>query len=120
MRPACVPAFPSLPWPWLSQAEFDHYVDVFTETGFTGGLNWYRALHKDFEEAQGSNYVVDIPALLVYASDDWFFFEASYEGLDAYLPQIEQHEITDAGHWVQMEKPDEVNGYLTDWLKSNF
>jgi microsomal epoxide hydrolase/non-specific protein-tyrosine kinase len=106
--------------PLGSEEDLRFYVDVYEKTGFTGGLNWYRALRKDFEEAQGSEYVVDIPALLVYASDDWFFFEASYDGLDAYLPQIEQHEIADAGHWVQMEKPDEVNGYLTNWLKSNF
>jgi pimeloyl-ACP methyl ester carboxylesterase len=103
-----------------SEEDLRFYVDVYEKTGFTGGLNWYRALRKDFEEAQGSNYVVDIPALLVYASDDWFFFEASYDGLDAYLPQIEQHEVADAGHWVQLEKPDEVNGYLTGWLTRNF
>jgi pimeloyl-ACP methyl ester carboxylesterase len=96
------------------------YVDVYERTGFTGGLNWYRALRKDFEEAQGSEYVVDKPALLIYASDDWFFFEAGYEGLDAYLPQLEQHEIADAGHWVQMEKPDEVNPHLVAWLQKNF
>jgi pimeloyl-ACP methyl ester carboxylesterase len=96
------------------------YVDVYERTGFTGGLNWYRALRKDFEEAQGSEYVVDKPALLIYASDDWFFFEAGYEGLDAYLPQLEQHEIADAGHWVQMEKPDKVNALLVAWLRSNF
>jgi pimeloyl-ACP methyl ester carboxylesterase len=96
------------------------YVDVYERTGFTGGLNWYRALRKDFEEAQGSDYVVDKPALLVYASDDWFFYEAGYEGLDAYLPQLEQHEIADAGHWVQMEKPDEVNAFLVAWLQKNF
>jgi pimeloyl-ACP methyl ester carboxylesterase len=96
------------------------YVDVYERTGFTGGLNWYRALRKDFEEAQGSDYIVDKPALLIYAGDDWFFFEAGYEGLDAYLPQLEQHEIADAGHWVQMEKPDEVNALLVSWLKNNF
>jgi hypothetical protein len=90
--------------PLGSEDDLRFYVDVYEKSGFTGGLNWYRALRKDFEEAQGWEYVVDIPALLVYASDDWFFFEASYEGLDAYLPQIEQHEIADAGHWVQMEK----------------
>jgi pimeloyl-ACP methyl ester carboxylesterase len=103
-----------------SDEDIAFYVDVYKRTGFTGGLNWYRALRKDFEEAQGSDYVVDKPALLVYAADDWFFFAESYEGLDAYLPQIEQHEIPDSGHWVQMEKPDEVNGYLVDWLTRNF
>jgi pimeloyl-ACP methyl ester carboxylesterase len=96
------------------------YVDVYERTGFTGGLNWYRALRKDFEEAQGSDYIVHKPALLIYASDDWFFFEAGYEGLGAYLPQLEQHEIADAGHWVQMEKPDEVNALLVSWLQRNF
>src|SRR6202000_368955 len=96
------------------------YVDLYERTGFTGGLNWYRALRKDFEEAQGSDYVVDKPALLGWGDDDWFFPAAAYDGLDAYLPQIEQHEIADAGHWVQMEKPDEVNRYLVDWLKATF
>jgi pimeloyl-ACP methyl ester carboxylesterase len=106
--------------PVADDDEIAFYVDVYERTGFTGGLNWYRALRKDFEEAQGSDYVVDKPALLVYASDDWFFYEAGYEGLDAYLPQLEQHEIADAGHWVQMEKPDEVNAYLVAWLQKNF
>jgi len=106
--------------PLVDEDELRFYVDVYERTGFTGGLNWYRALRKDFEEAQGSNYVVDKPALLIWADDDWFFPAAAYDGLDAYLPQLEQHEIPDAGHWVQQEKPDEVNGHLTAWLKSNF
>jgi pimeloyl-ACP methyl ester carboxylesterase len=106
--------------PLGSEEDLAFYVDVYERTGFTGGLNWYRALRKDFEEAQGSDYVVDKPALLVYSTDDWFFPAAAYDGLDAYLPQLEQHAIESAGHWVQMEKPDEVNTYLVDWLTRNF
>jgi pimeloyl-ACP methyl ester carboxylesterase len=106
--------------PLADDEEIGFYVDVYSRTGFTGGLNWYRALRKDFEEAQGSNYVVDKPALLVYAADDWFFPAVAYDGLDAFLPQIEQHEIADAGHWLQQEKPDEVNALLVPWLQRNF
>jgi soluble epoxide hydrolase / lipid-phosphate phosphatase len=106
--------------PIVSDEELAYYVDVYSQTGFTGGLNWYRALRRDYEEAQGSDYVVNRPALLVYAADDWFFPAVAYDGLDAFLPQIEQHEIPDAGHWLQQEKPIEVNALLTAWLKRNF
>jgi pimeloyl-ACP methyl ester carboxylesterase len=106
--------------PIVSDEELAFYVDVYSRSGFTGGLNWYRALRKDFEEAQGSSYVVDKPALLVYAADDWFFPAVAYDGLDAFLPQLEQHEIADAGHWLQQEKPAEVNEYLAGWLQRSF
>jgi len=106
--------------PIVSDEELRYYVDVYSRTGFSGGLNWYRALRKDFEEAQGSNYVVDKPALLVSAADDWFFPAVAYDGLQEYLPQLEQHEIPAAGHWLQQEKPEEVNAFLTAWLQRNF
>ena len=34
--------------PWLSAAELDHYVGEFGRTGFTGGLNWYRNLDRNW------------------------------------------------------------------------
>lgn len=29
---------------WLSEEEFNYYVTKFDQTGFTGGLNYYRAI----------------------------------------------------------------------------
>jgi pimeloyl-ACP methyl ester carboxylesterase len=106
--------------PIVSDEELRYYVDVYSRTGFTGGLNWYRALRRDWEEAQGSDYVIDRPALMISAEDDWFFPAGATDGLDALLPQIELHEIPDAGHWLQQEKPAEVNALLTAWLERNF
>ncbi len=34
---------------WLSQEELDHYIAEFTRTGFTGGINWYRNLDRNWE-----------------------------------------------------------------------
>src|SRR5690606_3387377 len=34
---------------WLSQEELDHYVAEFTRTGFSGGINWYRNLDRNWE-----------------------------------------------------------------------
>ena len=33
---------------WLGEDELDHYIDEFTRTGFTGGLNWYRNLDRNW------------------------------------------------------------------------
>ena len=34
---------------WLSQDELDHYIAEFTRTGFTGGINWYRNLDRNWQ-----------------------------------------------------------------------
>jgi len=103
--------------PFVTDEERQFYVDVYSRTGFTGGLNWYRALRVDFEEAQGSEYVIDKPALMISSADDWFFMRGSTDGLEELLPQVEKHEILDAAHSIQQEKPAKVNALLLPWLK---
>ena len=54
-EPASLPA-------WLSQEELDHYVAEFRRTGFTGALNWYRNLDRNWEltpELEGAK--VEVP-----------------------------------------------------------
>jgi pimeloyl-ACP methyl ester carboxylesterase len=106
--------------PIVSEQELAHYVEVYSRTGFSGGLNWYRALRTDWEEAQGSDYRIDKPALMISAADDWFFPAGSTEGMGDLLPQLEEHVIADAGHWLQQEKPAEVNALLVPWLQRSF
>jgi pimeloyl-ACP methyl ester carboxylesterase len=104
----------------LTDEELAVYVDTYKRTGFTGGLNWYRALHEDWREALGQSFVVDKPALMISAADDWFFPRGATEGMEQLLPQVEKHVIPDAGHWLQQEKPQEVNELLVPWLERNF
>ena len=104
----------------LTDEELSFYVEMYKRTGFTGGLNWYRALHKDWEEAQGYEYVIDKPALMIAAADDWALPVDFTEGMETLLPQLEKHIIPDAAHWLQQEKPDEVSELLTGWLRRNF
>ena len=106
--------------PIVNDQELQFYVDIYQRTGFTGGLNWYRALRKDYEEAQGSNYTIDKPALMISAEADWFMARGSTDGMQSRLPQLEMHVIADAAHWLQQEKPDEVNAILVPWLKRHF
>jgi pimeloyl-ACP methyl ester carboxylesterase len=100
----------------LSDEELAVYVDTYRQTGFTGGLNWYRALHKDWKEGLGHEFVIDKPALMISAADDWFFPRGATDGMEELLPQVRKHVIPDAGHWLQQEKPDAVNALLLEWL----
>jgi pimeloyl-ACP methyl ester carboxylesterase len=101
----------------LTDEELAVYVQTYERTGFTGGLNWYRALHKDWEEGLGHDFVVDKPALMISAADDWFFPRGATDGMEELLPQVEKHVIADAGHWLQQEHPDAVNALLLSWLE---
>jgi pimeloyl-ACP methyl ester carboxylesterase len=104
----------------LTDEELAVYVETYNRTGFTGGLNWYRALHEDWREALGREFVVDRPALMISAADDWFLPPDFTEGMEQLLPQLEKHVVPDAAHWLQQEKPQEVNDLLVPWLERSF
>ena len=55
---------------WLSQAELDHYVAEFSRTGFTGGLNWYRNLDRNWQLTEGVAATVAVPSLFIGGSLD--------------------------------------------------
>jgi pimeloyl-ACP methyl ester carboxylesterase len=106
--------------PTVSEEELRFYVDVYERSGFTGGLNWYRVFARNFEEAQGADFTIDKPALMISAADDWFFARGSTDGMEDFLPQLEAHVVPDAAHWLAQEKPDEVNSILVPWLERVF
>lgn len=104
----------------LSDEELEVYVAAFAKTGFTGGLNWYRALHATWAEALEHDFAIEKPALVIFAADDWFFSRKARDGIERLVPRVEKHVIPDAGHWLQQEKPEAVNSLLVSWLRRNF
>lgn len=118
-----LPEAPPLPWPWLSVDEFDHYADVFTRTGFTGGLNWYRALDVNWE--RGAAYAgakIEVPTLFVAGTNEpvlQMLGTRTVDRMAEFVPDLRGvHLIDGAGHWVQQERPDEVNELLVAFLRS--
>jgi pimeloyl-ACP methyl ester carboxylesterase len=57
---------------------------------------------------------------MITAADDWFFARGSTDAMPDLLPQVEMHTIEDAAHWLQQEKPEEVNAILVPWLQRSF
>jgi pimeloyl-ACP methyl ester carboxylesterase len=113
------PALPS----WLSEADLDYYAQEFSRTGFRGGLNWYRNLRRNWElSGPWRGQPIRQPSLFIAGSRDGVLrFPAAQAQLDAYpktLPGLRgSHILEGAGHWVQQERPGEVNALLIAFLK---
>lgn len=103
-----------------STEELNVYVKAFKETGFTGGINWYRNFTRNWETTEGLEQKVKAPSLMISAADDVVLPPSMAVGMEQYVPDLEKHIIEDCGHWTQQEKPQELNALIVDWLKRRF
>jgi pimeloyl-ACP methyl ester carboxylesterase len=110
---------PTLP-AWLTEADLEIYVEAFERTGFTGGLNYYRNLDRTWElTADLAGRRVEPPALFLTGSRDPVGRFMPAELMDGWVTDLrEKIVIEGAGHWVQQERPGEVNTALLSFLGS--
>lgn len=103
---------------WISAEELDHYIAEFTRTGFTGGLNWYRNLDRNWEIlADPPAATISVPALFVAGADDPVLtFMRPERASEVVTGPYREVIIEGAGHWLQQEKPERVNDALLDFL----
>ncbi|MFB4319837.1 alpha/beta fold hydrolase [Actinomadura sp. 21ATH] len=116
-----LPEAPPLPWPWLSEEEFAYYVTEFRRTGFTGGLNWYRANDLVWREKQARpDEPVTVPTLFLVGDRDpvhEIMGAGSLEAMRELVPGLRTVRVLEgAGHFIQMEAADEVNAAMLDFL----
>lgn len=99
--------------PLMSESDLAVYVRAFEESKFTGGINWYRNLDRDWHLLADVGPIIYQPALMIYGERDAV---ARAENLAAFVPDIEEIHL-DSGHWIQQEKPAETNRAILDWLE---
>ncbi len=105
---------------WLPGADLDHYVTEFERTGLAGGLNRYRNLDRDWEDfAAFRRQPVRVPALFVGGEKDGpvIWGAPAIARFGETLPELRgKHILPGCGHWIQQERPDEVNEALLGFL----
>ena len=107
---------------WLLQEDLDYVVSQFENSGFRGGMNYYRNFHRNWEiteHLQGAK--IKIPVLFIAGSRDMVIAGAEKESLTATISRATEDLrdvvlIPEIGHWVQQEAPDEVNQAISDFL----
>jgi pimeloyl-ACP methyl ester carboxylesterase len=103
---------------WLSEEELQVYVDAFERTGFTGGLNWYRNIDRNWELTEPyAERRVEQPAMFLTGELDPVRRFMPAEAMNGWVTDLrEQIVVPGAGHWVQQQAPDEVNAALLAFL----
>jgi pimeloyl-ACP methyl ester carboxylesterase len=107
---------------WLTPDDLDYYAGEFSRSGFRGPLNRYRTSELDFaQQAEIANRRIEQPAAFIAGSLDPVL--GFLPGVDL-VARMREH-VTDlrlvriidgAGHWVQQERPAEVNAALLEFL----
>jgi pimeloyl-ACP methyl ester carboxylesterase len=111
--------------PWLRQADLDVFADEYRRSGFRGGLNWYRNIDRNWAlTAPWQGAVIAQPALFIAGTNDAVITgsmgKRALDEMADVVPNLERKVLLEgAGHWIQQERPDEVNAALIDFAQKH-
>jgi pimeloyl-ACP methyl ester carboxylesterase len=103
---------------WISEQELQVYIDAFERTGFTGGLNWYRNIDRNWElTAPYGERRIEQPSMFLTGELDLVRGFMPAEAMDGWVTGLRAEIVVPgAGHWVQQQAPEAVNAALLDFL----
>lgn len=107
---------------FVSETTFRYYVDTFNAKGFSGGLNWYRAMEATWREidARAKTYQVEAPYLYIWPEQDPIARMGLDNHMEDYVADLEKYSIENCGHFVMEEKPSELSALIVDWLERKY
>ncbi|XP_071702399.1 epoxide hydrolase 1-like [Rutidosis leptorrhynchoides] len=114
----------NLPW-WFTKEDLEYCSSKFKKTGFTGGLNYYRALNINWElTAAWTGAQVKVPVKFIIGDVDLTYNTMGNKdyiakgGFKKDVPLLEDVVILEGvGHFIHEEKPDEINQHIHQFLK---
>ena len=101
----------------------NYYVEQFKQSGFRGPLNRYRTSDLDFaqQEEIANRKIEQAAAFIAGQLDPVLSFIPGVDLVEVMRQQVADLRlvriIDGAGHWVQQERPNEVNAALLEWLQ---
>jgi len=105
---------------WLTPEDMDFFTGEFERTGFRGGLNWYRNIDRNWELTPFlSGARLRQPALFIAGEADGVItmYPHGFERLEQNAPNLKKKVLLPgAGHWIQQERPAEVNELLITFM----
>lgn len=116
---------PRLPAPaeaprWMRDEDLQYYVDRFQRSGFTGALNWYRAMDASWQESRAdSNWILPMPVLFLGGLQDPVLQlnQQALQRMGDFVPDLRMVMLDQCGHWIAMEQAAEVNREVLAFLE---
>ena len=111
--------------PWLSEVDLDVFAAEYARTGFRGGLNWYRNLDRNWAlTAAWHDAKIMQPALFIAGTNDAVITgsmgKRALDEMGEVVPNLQRKLLLEgAGHWIQQERPAEVNAALIEFARQH-
>ncbi|VAI39406.1 unnamed protein product [Triticum turgidum subsp. durum] len=110
--------------PWLTEADIDYFAAAFEKTGFTGAINYYRNMDRNWElAAPWADAKVTVPTKFIVGDGDLTYHYAGIQdylhkgGLKADVPLLEELVVVPgAGHFIQQERAQEVSDHIYSFI----
>ncbi|KAL2458319.1 alpha/beta-hydrolase superfamily protein [Forsythia ovata] len=109
---------------WLTEEDVNYYASKFDKTGFTGGLNYYRAMDLSWElSAPWTGSQVKVPVKFVVGDMDLAYH---FPGVKEYIdnggfkkdvPYLQEVIVMEGvAHFLNQEKPEELSCHIYDFI----
>ena len=102
---------------FLSDADLDIYAASYSRTTFCGGLNGYRVFRRNWEiTAPWNGMPLPVPSAYIGGTSDTVLHFPGFR--EAARAMGNATFLDGAGHWIQAERPGQVNAALLSFLNS--
>lgn len=99
--------------PVMSEDDLTVFVSAFEVAGFTGSINWYRNMDRNWHRLAAVDPFIHHPALMIYGDQDSI---PKSESLAEFVPNVDVINL-DCGHWIQQEMPEQATAAMLSWLE---
>nr|XP_043635691.1 epoxide hydrolase A-like [Erigeron canadensis] len=110
---------------WLTEDDVNYFATKFERTGFTGGLNYYRAMDLNWElTAPWTGVQIKVPVKFIVGDLDLTYNTPGVKdfihkgGFNKHVPFLQEVVIMEGvAHFINQEKPQEVSEHIYDFIK---
>ncbi|KAL6505040.1 hypothetical protein OROGR_024857 [Orobanche gracilis] len=110
---------------WLSEEDVEYYASKFNQKGFTGGLNYYRAMDLNWElTAPWTGVQIKVPVKFIVGDVDLTYNTPSVKeyihdgGFKKHVPFLQELVIMEGvAHFLNQEKPEEISEHIYDFIQ---
>ena len=99
--------------PVMSDGELAVFVAAFESSGFTGSINWYRNMDRNWHLLADVEPVIQQPTLMISGVHDPV---PKSQSLKDFVPNVEEVDLH-CGHWIQQERPEATTRAMLNWLE---
>lgn len=110
---------------WLTEEDVNYYASKFEQKGFTGGLNYYRAMDLTWElTAAWTGVQIKVPVKFIVGDLDITYNTPGVKeyihngGFKRDVPFLQELVVMEGvAHFINQERPQEISAHIYDFIK---